>query len=209
MQDSQGSYLVVPVLVVALPRTWEYRHPGNLLIGNDLQVVSELCNVFNMFSLWVGAMDVDVEGNFVYLGGGGESSKDNSNKTNNVFHRASSGWLASFFLSDFDVNDEESDAITLVKCVSLPVPVQTLHLHENELVTGGAQPLLSYWRCHSLGECLTERACLTCFNNNHLLVLEHMSSMQTSAQSIFAIASHDQGSEEDGKTMVRRHVYIF
>lgn len=47
------------------------------------------------------------------------------------------------------------------------------------------------------------------FNNNHLLVLEHMSSMQTSAQSIFAIASHDQGSEEDGKTMVRRHVYIF
>ena len=92
-----------------------------------------------------------MDGNFIYVGGGVETSKVSGSKAHNTFHRTCTGFLASFFLSDDNANIEE-DLATLVLCRATPVPVQVLHLSGSELVTGGSQPLLTFWTSHNLGK---------------------------------------------------------
>jgi hypothetical protein len=123
-------------------------------------LVCSVASLFSLFdwcnerSLWVTSMDVDPAGNFVYLGGGVQASSQTSagRETSRAFHRAPTGWLASFFLSESNPSSPEEDATTLVKCAALPVPIQKLIVQGTELVTGGAQPVLTFWRSHSLGE---------------------------------------------------------
>lgn len=172
-------------------------------------------------------MDVDSDGNFIYVGGGllaDHIGGDNEKKAHNAYHRTPTGWLASLLLSDVGgghnpIAPEEEGATTLVQCASLPVPVQALHLRGNELITGGPQPLLTYWRNHNLGSHTTQPSGrytsrpipshdstyhishityqlipsnMKCISTDmaFFFLAEPVSSMETSSQSIFAIASY-------------------
>lgn len=114
-------------------------------------------------------MDVDLDGNFIYVGGGIDASRAAGTKGVKAFHQPHRGWLASFMLSNASntasidkthMNGGGVDNMTtLIKCIEVPVPIQTLLLRGTELVTGGSQPLLTYWRSYSLGNVLW--TCLT------------------------------------------------
>lgn len=143
---------------------WDYK---TLELNGSVNLMDEVAESIDepTSSTWVSSMDISIEGNFLYIGGG-MRGLDSGNK--NAFHKACSGWIASFLLVG-EKNDKLGRDATLVNFVTTPVPSQKLHLQDDLLLCAGPQPLITYRSCHNL-ECI--------------------STMETSSQSIFAISSY-------------------
>ncbi len=86
---------------------------------------------------WCASIDVDVSGNFLYCGGGQESSTG----------VGSHGWAAVSHLSGMS----SQIGIQPIHVAKLPTAVQELCVFGDDIVCGGAQPQIRYMSSVTLG----------------------------------------------------------
>jgi hypothetical protein len=97
--------------------------------------------------IWTASLEVDPNGNFVYIGGGIE------NTTGNI--SSSSGWLAMAYLGNRtgpSRGDSDASSLSIINKVEVSnSPIQELVIQNDTIVTGGGQSCIKYWSRSTLG----------------------------------------------------------
>jgi WD40 repeat protein len=125
---------------------WDQRSSRDYTRCNIQEQICDMkSTIFRGKRLWCGGIDVDQSGNFLYVGGGVESSAGAGGGGS----PPSLGWAAVCH-----IGSGASDSGMRALCAtSLASPVQELLLQEDYVVCGGAQASIRYLSSTSLGSC--------------------------------------------------------
>ena len=107
--------------------------------------------------MWSGGLDVDSDGNFLYVGGGMHRQSPTSPSAaagvgRKGASKASMGWLLCAHIGT------GGGACLPVHSTEAPSPVQEVQLRGGDLLTGGTEAVLRQWHAAALGECWRERS---------------------------------------------------
>jgi hypothetical protein len=96
---------------------------------------------------WGGSLDMDMDGNFMYIGGGVEfpSSSGANGKV------VASGFMACVHLGAGVSGAGTQGGMMMVNSATTGSPVQELRVRGSDILTGSPQPLLNIWHASTLG----------------------------------------------------------